>query len=151
VAASYQVLSGANPTIASYNVSVVKIYNAKNSIARFLNKDVCLRCKNAPAYNNALVVNSKVVGLAPGLKSRWKMGPAFAIAYFLALSSGARLHDLGRHVDGDLSSRQPRPLVRRILPRPLLQGPMLWFFNKFSQKNGRFLVETKLNYAKRWC
>jgi hypothetical protein len=27
--------SGANPTIASYNASVVKIYSAVNSIARF--------------------------------------------------------------------------------------------------------------------
>jgi hypothetical protein len=30
--------SGANPTIASYNASVVKFYNATNSVARFKNK-----------------------------------------------------------------------------------------------------------------
>jgi hypothetical protein len=30
---------GANPTIASYNASVVKIYNATNSMARFYNKN----------------------------------------------------------------------------------------------------------------
>jgi hypothetical protein len=30
---------GANPTIASYNASVVKIYNAANSMAHFYNKN----------------------------------------------------------------------------------------------------------------
>jgi hypothetical protein len=29
------ILPGANPTIASYNASVVKIYSAVNSMARF--------------------------------------------------------------------------------------------------------------------
>jgi hypothetical protein len=31
--------SGANPTIASYNASVEKIYNATNSMARFYNNN----------------------------------------------------------------------------------------------------------------
>jgi hypothetical protein len=31
---------GANPTIASYNASVVKIYSATNSMARFYNKNI---------------------------------------------------------------------------------------------------------------
>jgi hypothetical protein len=33
-----QVLPGANPTIKSYNASVVKIYNATNSLTRYLKK-----------------------------------------------------------------------------------------------------------------
>jgi hypothetical protein len=32
--------SGANPTIASYNASVVNFYNATGSLARFENKNV---------------------------------------------------------------------------------------------------------------
>jgi hypothetical protein len=32
-------LSGANPTIASYNASVVKTYNAMSSLVRFENKN----------------------------------------------------------------------------------------------------------------
>jgi hypothetical protein len=31
---------GANPTIASYNASVVNFYNAKGSLARFENKNI---------------------------------------------------------------------------------------------------------------
>jgi hypothetical protein len=33
---------GANPAIASYNASVVKIYSASNSMARFYNKNYFL-------------------------------------------------------------------------------------------------------------
>jgi hypothetical protein len=32
--------SGANPTIASYNASVVNFYNATSSLARFKNKNI---------------------------------------------------------------------------------------------------------------
>jgi hypothetical protein len=32
---TFAMKSGTNPTITSYNASVVKIYNATNSIARF--------------------------------------------------------------------------------------------------------------------
>jgi hypothetical protein len=32
-------LAGANPTIASYSASVVKIYSATNSMARFYNEN----------------------------------------------------------------------------------------------------------------
>jgi hypothetical protein len=35
-------MSGANPTIASYNASVVNFYNAMGSLARFENKKVYL-------------------------------------------------------------------------------------------------------------
>jgi hypothetical protein len=32
---TFKTLSGANPTIVSYNASVVKIYNATSSLVRF--------------------------------------------------------------------------------------------------------------------
>jgi hypothetical protein len=33
-------MSGANPTIASYNASVVNFYNVTGSLARFENKNI---------------------------------------------------------------------------------------------------------------
>jgi hypothetical protein len=53
--------SGANPTIASYNASVVKFYNATGSLARFEKKNSSL--KNAVAYYSAgvVAVNLKIV------------------------------------------------------------------------------------------
>jgi hypothetical protein len=62
--------SGANPTIASYNVSVVNIYNAIGSLVRL--KNIFFYLKNAQfsllhRYNaGVVVVNLKVVGLDPG-------------------------------------------------------------------------------------
>jgi hypothetical protein len=38
--------SGVNPTISSYSASVVKIYNATNSIPRTLEYVIFLQCKN---------------------------------------------------------------------------------------------------------
>jgi hypothetical protein len=53
-------LSGANPTIASYNVSGVNFYNAPGIFYSTL--------KNYVAYYNpgVVAVNSKVIRLAPG-------------------------------------------------------------------------------------
>jgi hypothetical protein len=48
---------GANPTIASYNVSVVKIYSATNSMVRFRIKIILPLYKNALAYFDAGVVS----------------------------------------------------------------------------------------------
>jgi hypothetical protein len=52
----------------SYNASVVKIYSATNSMARFYNKIIFLLFKNALAhyYAGVVAVNSKVAGLTPG-------------------------------------------------------------------------------------
>jgi hypothetical protein len=58
---------GANPTIASYNASVVNFYNATGSLARFENKNIIFYFQNLLACYNAgaVAVNLKIVGLAP--------------------------------------------------------------------------------------
>jgi hypothetical protein len=62
----HEIHPGANPTIASYNASVVNFYNATGSLARF--ELLLTTFKNGLAYYNAgvVAVNLKIVGLAPG-------------------------------------------------------------------------------------
>jgi hypothetical protein len=65
------IVSGANPTIASYNASAVNFYNATGSLARLENKNILFffekRCSLLCTYNAGVVaVNEKIVGSAPG-------------------------------------------------------------------------------------
>jgi hypothetical protein len=66
--------SGPNPTTSIYDASVVNIYNATGSLARFEKRTFSSVLKNAVAYYNAgvVAVNLKVVGLAPGMKMKCK-------------------------------------------------------------------------------
>jgi hypothetical protein len=62
--------TGANPTIAIYNDSVVNFYNAMGSLARFEIKNIIFYLLLKTLYPPTtlalyLAVNSKVVGLAP--------------------------------------------------------------------------------------
>jgi hypothetical protein len=54
----FNIEPGANPAMESYNASAVKIYNVTSSLVRFENKNI--------EPTGVVVVNSKVVGLAPG-------------------------------------------------------------------------------------
>jgi hypothetical protein len=61
---------GANPTIVSYDASVVKIYNATGSLVRLKNKKSFVNFEKTlwptTYYATYVVVNSEVIGLAPG-------------------------------------------------------------------------------------
>jgi hypothetical protein len=59
----------------SYNASAVKIYNAGSSLWRLENKNIFFYYKKRSTYNaGVLAVNSKDVGLAPGLTLKLHLG-----------------------------------------------------------------------------
>jgi hypothetical protein len=61
--------TGFIPTIVSCNSIILKIYNDTSSLgSAFWKKKFSFAVKNAPTYysSGVVVVNSKVVGLAPG-------------------------------------------------------------------------------------
>jgi hypothetical protein len=60
---------GANPTIVSYNARAVKFFNATSSLVRFENKNVFFCFEKCSSTAGIVVVNLKVVGLAPGQNS----------------------------------------------------------------------------------
>jgi hypothetical protein len=51
--------SGANPTIVSYNVSAVKIYNATRSLVRFENKNIFFRLKRSSLLQHNCKLRSR--------------------------------------------------------------------------------------------
>jgi hypothetical protein len=59
---------GANPTIVSYNASVVNFYNATGSLAHFENKNIlfCLEKRSSQLQCWHCSCKFKIVGLAPG-------------------------------------------------------------------------------------
>jgi hypothetical protein len=64
------ILSGVNPTTVNYNASAVKMYNAASSLVRYEIKNIFFysEIRSSLLQNTGVVVvNSKVVGLAPGV------------------------------------------------------------------------------------
>jgi hypothetical protein len=83
---------GANPTNVIFNVSAVKIYNATSSLLRVEIKSTffCLIRKTLlPTTTLALykVVNSKVVGLAPGTNPTIASYNASVVIFYNATGS----------------------------------------------------------------
>jgi hypothetical protein len=135
--------TGANPTIASYNASIVNFYNAMGSLTCDENNFLNSTLKNAVAYYNAgvVAVNLKVVGLAPGLFcfSTWSHRILELLDGF-ELESPDRLEAVGE--------RQPEKYdqIWRKFGKKFQTIIKIW--NKFSQILTNDLIYVKVNNKK---
>jgi hypothetical protein len=85
-----QFLSGANPTFASYNASVVNFYNATGSLVRFINKRIFVlhiqkRTSLLQRWRYSCKFKKSVVRLAPGYSDQITLVMALSCALYFFL------------------------------------------------------------------